>query len=569
MYRLIILLSILEFTCIRGYQYEVRYLDVKLDQFTYTNNHTFKLKYLYNDTYWDKKEGPIFFYCGNEGAIEVFAENTGFQWESAERFKALIVFAEHRYYGDSLPFGNKTMDNVENRGYLSSLQALEDFVDVIDHIHFDVNRQRAGDPIKYPVIAFGGSYGGMLASWFRMKYPHIVQGALAASAPIWAFPNMAPCNYYMRTVTQVFNKSSPTCQDGIRASWKFIEDQTANDEGKQWLTDNWKLCTPIKTNDDVAEFSNWLSDMYSTLAMINYPYPNDFLKPVPANPIKRFCEIFDASKQSNLLLKFYEASQVYLNYTKTETCFKWSDGSSVDDLGLEGWSLQTCTEMVMPFCSTNEEMFQPFPWNFDYFSNNCQRNFKVSPSASIAEKLYGGFKIEAASNIIFSNGLLDPWSGAGVLTNISSTVIAVVIPEGAHHLDLRAANKDDPQSVIDARKFYELTFSKWIFEFQAEELKRQETHRKLKSFQQKQQSNKVDNEISRFLQEERKLTKSVKKTATVQRKYAKDVRKHSNLGMFHPRSVMLAMNSRRVRPKSPKAIENDYYVYKYGLRSLS
>lgn len=57
--------------------------------------------------------------------------------------------------------------------------------------------------------------------------------------------------------------------------------------------------------------------------------------------------------------------------------------------------------MVMPFCSTNEEMFQPFPWNFDYFSNNCQRNFKVSPSASIAEKLYGGFKIEAASNIIF------------------------------------------------------------------------------------------------------------------------------------------------------------------------
>lgn len=49
----------------------------QLDQFTYTNNHTFKLKYLYNDTYWDKKEGPIFFYCGNEGAIEVFAENTG------------------------------------------------------------------------------------------------------------------------------------------------------------------------------------------------------------------------------------------------------------------------------------------------------------------------------------------------------------------------------------------------------------------------------------------------------------------------------------------------------------
>jgi len=48
------------------------------------------------DKWWDSSnKGPIFLYTGNEGDITGFWSNSGFVFEIAPQFNALVVFAEH------------------------------------------------------------------------------------------------------------------------------------------------------------------------------------------------------------------------------------------------------------------------------------------------------------------------------------------------------------------------------------------------------------------------------------------------------------------------------------------
>lgn len=79
-----------------SYRYETRNFSQTLDHFSFSYHPKFQQRYLISTENWigPARMGPIFFYCGNEGDIEWFAANTGFVWEVAPRFGAMVVFPE-------------------------------------------------------------------------------------------------------------------------------------------------------------------------------------------------------------------------------------------------------------------------------------------------------------------------------------------------------------------------------------------------------------------------------------------------------------------------------------------
>ena len=101
------------------------------------------------------------------------------------------------------------------------------------------------------------------------------------------------------------------------------------------------------------------------------------------------------------------------------------------------------------------------------------------PWSQWLDAYFGRKSLEGYANVIFSNGLLDPWSSAGVyddltviepgrytgpwLRNISSSkdVSALILPLGAHHLDLMFSDDNDPPEAPYARRVEYAAIDRW------------------------------------------------------------------------------------------------------------
>lgn len=434
-----------------------------LDHFNFNNfgNGTFPQRYLISDQYWQSWSGPIFFYTGNEGDIWEFAMNSGFILELAAQQGALVIFAEHRYYGASLPFGKKSFSH-PLVGLLTVEQALADYALMITELKQQLKAENC------PVIVFGGSYGGMLSVYMRLKYPNIVSGALAASAPIFSTAGLGYPEQFFRDVTADFEAVSPRCSAAVRAAFQQLKELAECQDYRQ-IQYEFALCQPPSSPQDIHQLNGLLRNAFTLMAMLDYPYSTHFMGDMPAHPVKVGCDIM--LRGPDLLGNLRDTAAIVYNSSAQLSCFDiyslYVECADPTGCGLgfnsQAWDYQACTEVELCFESNNvTDMFPPMSFGKTERQQYCSKRWGLTPRPGWLQVQFWGDALSTASNIIFSNGDLDPWANGGVRHSLSSSLIAINISEGAHHLDLRGSNPEDPQSVIQVRRLEAQLIASWI-----------------------------------------------------------------------------------------------------------
>ena len=111
-------------------------------------------------------------------------------------------------------------------------QALADYAQFIDWY----KGEQMMNCSKCPVITFGGSYGGMLSAYLRMKYPEIVDASISSSAPILYFKGVNDPEGFYKISTLNYQRSQiANCTNLIRYSYELLTNYSKNQNLSQGI----------------------------------------------------------------------------------------------------------------------------------------------------------------------------------------------------------------------------------------------------------------------------------------------------------------------------------------------
>jgi len=316
----------------------------------------------------------------------------------------------------------------------------------------------------------------------RIKYPSALQGVIAASAPVAAFLGQTPAYDPLSFGEQVTRDASTAggstdvCAERVRQVWPQIFAHGDSASGRQTLQQHFKLCHPLNNSLDVLTLAYWLQSSFDFMAMGSYPFASSYMLNgngvLPPYPLRVACTKMAAAAESSssadlpataLFDAMREAVAVFYNAT-ARPCFDINlIGNNETTLDGRLWDYLSCGQLSMPFARDGvHDMFWPQPWEPVASAAGCLLQFGEQTRGFSAHIDYGGADLSSVSNIFYTNGDLDPWKPGGITANVSASVVAYILPDVGHHIDLMFTNPSTPPSVYTVREQQVASMKSWI-----------------------------------------------------------------------------------------------------------
>lgn len=427
-----------------------------LDHFNHRNNRTWSMRYKENSAFL-KKNGPILIMIGGEWEITDGFLQGGLMYEIGMKYGGLMYYTEHRFYGQSKPTENISTENLR---YLNVDQALADLA------YFIETKKKEKNLEKSIVIVFGGSYAGNMAAWARLKYPHLIQGALASSAPVQA---KADFYEYYEIVTKSLNRHSEKCVESVKTAFASVEELLTSQGGADDIKTLFNLCDvpDVKSPSDLGYFMNMLSEIFA--GVVQYDKIEDGQTKIAAlcnnmtaahlgSPLQRLAHVF--SNQDICV------DVSYKDVTSLLRGISWNSPAAISTM--RQWYHQTCTEYGYHQTSSSEKSIFGTLFPVDYYINLCfdlygdYYNKKILDSRVRRTNIMYGGQLPDLQNVIFTNGDIDPWHSLSVLQSLNAFSPAILINGSSHCRDMYSDVATDPDDLKKARATVRSIIGKWI-----------------------------------------------------------------------------------------------------------
>eukprot|EP00043_Microstomoeca_roanoka_P018195 m.193365 g.193365 ORF g.193365 m.193365 type:complete len:495 (-) comp16779_c8_seq4:201-1685(-) len=439
------------------------------DHFDGTNTNTWMQAYYVNDTFWQpNSSAPVFLCVGGEGppidgSAVVSSVHCNVAVEMLPTTKAIMFAVEHRYYGchnmSACPVN--AFNDQSALKYLSSRQALADLASF--HAYAT---QKYGLTAQNKWISFGGSYPGMLAGWFRLKFPHLVHASVASSAPVQAVVDMVG---YYDVVAQAYAVAdngvggSDACRQAIAVGHKTIGSLFNSTSGRSRLASLFgKTADWYSSASNQAEFAGY--------GVAYFPgQDNDPSCTDPACNILRICQVMvntSVGDEVDRLAKIRQQQSLWAEKLVDRIGGAYGHANRLSPRRLmqspqdlpDFWGWQVCTEFgFFQTCEVGSQCF--FTQGYGTLASQmdyCTTDYKISTdkiSSNIDESnnYYGGWSSHG-SCIMYPNGEVDPWHAQSILNTTNPNIKTLWVPGASHHAWTHPSAPTDQPSVVAARQ---------------------------------------------------------------------------------------------------------------------